>query len=124
VLLAIAVAAWFALSARQAIDTSRATAIVDQGSHATAAQERSVRALVHSARFLNPDKQLDVLLGQIATEHGDYAEAQRVLEPITRSEPQNIGAWQALAQASYHDRSRSGRALARVAALEPLRPQS
>jgi predicted Zn-dependent protease len=121
---ALVVCGWFALGARQAIDTSRAIAIIDHSSHVTAAQERRVRALVDGARPLNPDRQLDVILGQVAAERRDYSEARRVLEAVTRAEPQNIGAWVALAQAAGHDRSLFGRALAHVAVLEPRRPSS
>ena len=62
--LAIVACAWFVFGIRQAIDTSRATTIANQGNHATAAQEREVRSLVDGARLLNPDRQPAVLLGQ------------------------------------------------------------
>ena len=119
---AIVVCGWFALGARQAIDTQRATAIASRGLTASAAQVREVRSLVHGARVLNPDKQLDVLLGRVEIEHRDLAQARRVLEPVTRSEPQNIEAWVLLAAASGSQPSLLREALLRVHELEPRVP--
>ena len=97
---ALVACAWFVLGIRQAVNTSRAAAIANRGGHLTAAQVRRVSSLVHSATLLNPDKQPDVLLGQAEVQRGDLKRARRVLQPITRSEPQNIGAWIWLSRAS------------------------
>lgn len=119
---AVVVCAWFAFGARQAIDTSRATAIADRGNHASAAEEREVASLVRDSRLLNPDKQPDVLLGQVEVEHGDFARARRVLGAVTRSEPENLQGWLWLAHASPKDRGLFYSALLQVRRLEPLSP--
>jgi predicted Zn-dependent protease len=113
------VCAWFALGARQAIDTSRAMAIADRGNTATAAEEREVSSLVHDARALNPDQQPLITLGQVEIEHGDDASAVRVLEPITRSEPQNALAWQTLATAAGDNPALLSKALSHLRVLVP-----
>lgn len=122
VLLALVACVWFAVGARQAIDTSRATAIADQGSRLTRAQEHEVGSLVQGARLLNPDKQPDVLLGQAEEEHGDLRAAQQTLTAVTREEPGNLDAWVKLAEASRNDPKLFARVLARAAPLEPLLP--
>jgi cytochrome c-type biogenesis protein CcmH/NrfG len=119
---ALVACAWFAIGIRQAVDTSRATAIANQGTHATAAQVREVSSLRRGARLFNPDKQPDVLLGQIEVEHGDFASARRVLTAVTRSEPQNIAPWLWLARASASDPTLFYVAAFHVHALEPHVP--
>jgi hypothetical protein len=116
---AVVVCAWFALGARQAIETSRASSIANHGIHATAAQEHTVASLVRAARFLNPDKEPDILLGQTQIEHGDFARGRRVLLAVTRSEPQNVLAWVWVAH-SGGPGFRTG--LERVRMLDPLVP--
>ena len=120
--LALVACAWFAVGIRQAVDTSRAAGIANQGTHATAAQVREVSSLRRGARLLNPDKQPDVLLGQIELEHGDFASARRVLTAVTRTEPQNIAGWTWLARASVSDRALFFIAAFHVHALEPHAP--
>jgi hypothetical protein len=119
---ALVACAWFALGARQAIDTQRATAIVSQGRMATIAQERKVSSLVHAARFLNPDREPDLLLATAELEHGEQARARRLFESVARSEPQNLEAWVGLAEASSDNRALYAYALGRVRALEPRLP--
>ena len=119
---ALVVCAWFAIGARQAIDTQRASAIVARGTTATAREERDVASLVRGARFLNPDRQPDVLLGQIEVEHHDYAQARRVLEPVIRSEPENLQAWLFLAETANRDHRLLRQALVHVHRLEPRVP--
>jgi predicted Zn-dependent protease len=120
--LALVACAWFAFGIRQAIDTSRATAIANRGNHVTATQVHQVSSLAAGARLLNPDKQPDVLLGQTEFEHGDSAAARGVLEPVTRSEPQNVTAWLWLARASHGDAATFYEAALRVQQLEPRFP--
>jgi hypothetical protein len=122
VLAALVVSAWFALGVRQAIDTSRAAAIANETAHPTAAQVRTVASLARHARFLNPDKEPDVLLGQAEAEAGQLRRARAVLEGVTRSEPQNIEAWAWLARSAGPDLPLLFRAVARLHALEPRRP--
>jgi len=104
---ALIVCAWFALGARQAIDTQRASAIASAGITATAAQ------------VLNPDKLPDVLLGRVELEHRDYARARRVLESVVRSEPQDIQAWLWLAGAWAGHPALALRALRQLHRLDP-----
>jgi hypothetical protein len=120
--LALVACAWFAFGIRQAIDTSRAAAIANQGNYATAAQVHEVASLTRSARLLNPDEQPDVLLGQVETEHGDDSSARRVLGAVTRSEPQNLEAWLWLGHASRSDPVTFYVAAAHVRHLEPRLP--
>jgi hypothetical protein len=121
---ALVACAWFALGARQAIDTQRATAIVSQGRMATIAQERKVSSLVHAARFLNPDREPDVLLGAVEFKRGDSAQARRLLESVTRSEPQNLEAWLWLGRAWGGDVAVFQEALRHIRELEPRLPSS
>src|SRR5437588_6520169 len=121
-LLAAVVCAWFALSARQAIDTSSAVAIVGKANHETATQAREVQSLVHGATLLNPDKQPDLLLARAALERGEDARARRLFEAVARSEPQNLEAWLGLGEASPHNQRLYMYALTRVRALEPRLP--
>jgi hypothetical protein len=121
-LVAVVVSAWFALGARQAIDTQRAAAIASRGNAATTAQEREVASLVRAARELNPDKQPDVLLGEVEVEHHDYARARRVLEAVTRLEPQSVAAWVWLVQASRDEPRLFLHGLHQLHVLEPRLP--
>jgi hypothetical protein len=120
--LALVACAWFALGVRQAVDTSCATAIASQGTHASAGQVHQVSSLAHGAQFLNPDKQPAVLVGQIEVEHGDFAAARRVLTPVTRSEAQNVTAWLWLTRASADDPVLFYAAAFHVHELEPRLP--
>jgi hypothetical protein len=122
VAVALVVCAWFAIGAMQAIDTQRATAIVTRGATATAAQVREVRSLVRDARFLNPDRQPEVLLGQIEVERHHYAQARRVLEPVILSEPENLQAWLFLAETANRDHRLLRQALQHLHTLEPRVP--
>ena len=110
---------WFALGAHQAIDTQRATAIVSGKQTIGLAQVRAVSSLVHSARFLNPDREPDILLAEAEVEHRDYALARRRLHAVIRSEPQNIEAWLWLVHAGG---SQFNNAIQHARALEPRTP--
>jgi hypothetical protein len=118
---AFVVCGWFALGARQAIDTQRATAIVSGKQHISLAQERAVSSLVRAARLLNPDKEPDILLAKAEVEHHDYARARRRLEAVVRSEPQNAEAWLWLVPAGGPDVLNAAR---HVRELEPRSPSS
>jgi hypothetical protein len=119
---ALIVCAWFGLGVRQAINTSRAAAIANQGNHLTAAQERKVTSLVGDARLLNPDKEPDILIGQAEVEHGDFARARRLLDGVTRSEPQNLEGWLWLAHSAAGDPALLYTAVLHVRRLEPHSP--
>jgi predicted Zn-dependent protease len=122
--LALVACAWFALGARQAIDTSRATAIVSGASTLTPHDEQHALSLLGDAGTLNPDREVDILRAAALAERDKWAAAKRILFAVTRAEPQNIEAWFALAARSDPDRRLFLQALARVAALEPRRPSS
>jgi Tfp pilus assembly protein PilF len=117
--LALVACVWFAIGIRQAHDTARAAAIVSERRTATAGEEREVASLVGGARLLNPDKEIDVLLGAIEVEHHDFIRARQVLEAVTRSEPRNIQAWLWLAHSAAHDPALLYVALLHVRELEP-----
>lgn len=119
---AVAVCCWFALGARQAIETSRARVIANHGNGVTTAQEREVNSLVHAARLLNPDKEPEILLGEVVTEHGDFARARRILEAVTHAEPQNLEGWLWLAHASGSISAVFNSALMHIRLLEPKSP--
>ena len=117
VICALLVAAWFAVGARQALDTSRAAAIAGSSARLDAAQARRADSLLRDAAFLNPDHEVQLLRAQVALAHGERARARQLAASVTRAEPQNAQAWVLLARAS----SRAGffRALKHVAALVP-----
>jgi thioredoxin-like negative regulator of GroEL len=119
VVLSLLACVWFSIAIRQAHDTARASAIVSDGAPTGARQEREVSSLVDAARLLNPDKEIDVLLGEAEIEHGDYLRARHVLEAVTRSEPENIEAWLWLAHSATNDRSLLFIALLHVRQLDP-----
>lgn len=105
--------AWFVLGIVQAHAVGEATAIVDQNGDVSAHQAARVNSLLDTASTLNPDSTVDILHGQLQRRLGDSAAARRWFSQVTRREPENVLAWDLLAQAG--DIS----ALAHVAALEP-----
>ncbi len=120
VILAIVVCAWFALGIRQTRDTARATAIVSATQTPNAEQAARARSLLRSAGTLNPDRQLDVLRGQLALFRGENRSATRILEGVVHEEPQNVAAWVYLAQAAFNvDRREFGVAAKRITELDP-----
>lgn len=123
VLLALVVAAWFALGIRQTRDTAQATAIIASAASAngpSAAQAAHVRSLLRAAGTLNPDKQLDVLRGQLALLRNDNRGATRILEGVVAQEPLNVAAWVYLARAAFSvNRHEFGIAAQRIAQLDP-----
>ena len=102
-LIALAVCAWFALGIRQAHDTTAATAIVSGSAHLSAGQGHRAAALLHSAKLLDPDTEVDVLRGELALEQGNRLGARSILERVVAKEPDNALAWQWLAKASVGD---------------------
>jgi predicted Zn-dependent protease len=123
VILAVVVSAWFALGIRQTRDTARATAIIASAASAngpSAAQASHVRSLLRAAGTLNPDKQLDVLRGQVALLQGNNRVAARILEGVVAQEPLNVEAWVYLARAAFNvNRHEFGIAAQRIAQLDP-----
>ncbi len=95
------VCAWFALGARQAVDTSRAGAIIDHANTLTPQQAARAQALLSSASVLNPDRQVDILRGIVAQERNDPRRALAIFERVTQAEPMNVTAWVYVAQAGF-----------------------
>jgi hypothetical protein len=114
--------AWFGLGAHQAIDSSRAAAIVAEGGRISPAASRRAVALARGADTLNPDREVDILRAAALLERGDGAGARQILTSVTRAEPQNLEAWLWLARASAGDPKLVLAALRRVRALEPRLP--
>ncbi len=118
---AVAATAWFAIGIRQAIDTSRAIALINGPSHLSATEARRASSLLDSASTLNPDRTIDILRGHLAIDQGHNAAALAILEPVTRAEPQNLSAWVQLAYAAARagDRATLERAGHEVSQLFP-----
>lgn len=112
-LVALAACVWFVLSTRQAHDTARAASILSNSATVTPLEAGKVSSLLRSAAFLNPDRQVEILRGQLAAARGDKARATAIYLAVTRAEPRNLAAWDQLASINY------GPAFARIAELEP-----
>ena len=93
---ALAVSAWFALGWVQARDTGRADALVSGSTRLSAARATQARSLLDSAGTLNPDRTVDLVRAHLAFDQHHYETAIRILESVTRSEPQNVFAWSQL----------------------------
>lgn len=91
--LALVVGAWFALGWVQARDAGRADALLSATSSPSAGRAAEIRSLLSSAGTLNPDRTVDLSRARLALDHHDYATAIRILEGVTRAEPQNALAW-------------------------------
>ena len=119
--LAVVLIAWFVLGARQAHDLNQATAIA-QASTVSAAQARQADQLLDSAATLNPDREVDLTRAAIALDRNDIRRARLITERVTRAEPENIVAWDLLAQASQKDRPLLARAYLQLTRLQPPLP--
>jgi predicted Zn-dependent protease len=101
--LALAICAWFGLGIRQAHETDTAAAIITGTSRLAPAQADRAADLLHSAGFLNPDTQVDVLRAELELGQGRLATARSILERVVAQEPDNAIAWEWLARASSDD---------------------
>lgn len=90
---ALIVSAWFGLGWVQARDGGRADALVLSSNRLTPAQAARARSWLGSAGTLNPDRQVDLDRAHLAFDVRDYPAAIRILEAVTRAEPQNVLAW-------------------------------
>jgi tetratricopeptide repeat protein len=118
--LALAAAAWFAIGARQAHDTSRASAIIAGGGPVSRAQAKHASALLSSAGFLNPDSEVDVLRARLERAQGDLAGARAILDQVVAKEPDNAEAWFQLASSSAGSASTFVRAVRNFWRVDPL----
>lgn len=117
---AVAACAWFGLGLVQSIDTTRATAIVSSSAPITPQRAAQARSLLDSAGTLNPDKSVEILRGELASELNQPGRAVAVLDSVTASEPQNADAWVTLARvALHHDTPALERAVGHLAQLDP-----
>lgn len=117
---ALAVCGWFVVGTRQAHDLAAATSIVDAGRGAGPDRLAAAAADLHSAAFLDPDQEVNILRGRLAIARGQVPLARRILTGVTRSEPMNLEAWIWFTGASLGS-PREGRiGTARIAQLDPL----
>jgi len=121
-LLAAAACAWFALGVRQARGTNRATAIVTSGATLSPAQRRQAAGLLHGAKLLNPDTEVDVLRAELELDTRNPAAARLILEHVVSEEPDNAVAWEWLARASVGDPRELFLATLRIRQLVPPVP--
>jgi predicted Zn-dependent protease len=96
---AAAVAAWFGLGWIQARDMGRAQEIAG-GNRLTPGQVASAESLLSTAATLNPDRSVDQIRAQLASERHAYRQAISILKSVTHAEPLNLGAWVALSIAA------------------------
>jgi hypothetical protein len=101
VLVALTACAWFAISIRDTRDIDRATAILGARSHPSAAAARRVSSLLGDATLLNPDRQVELLRGQLALARGQTRAAQRIFLRVTQEEPENLLAWSWLGRTAH-----------------------
>jgi predicted Zn-dependent protease len=104
-------------------DTSRATALLSQG-RLSQHQVAEAGSLLATAGALNPDQTVNLLRGQLAYKEGLAARATRTFLAVTRSEPQNLQAWLALAHTSAHAPKDFVLALRHISQLLPPVPRT
>lgn len=121
-LLALAAAGWYVVGIRQAHDVNRASAIVSGTGRLSAPQARRAAALLHSAEFINPDRQVDLLRAQLDRDQGDLRGARTILKRVVAAEPDNLQAWLLLARSSVGDRKDFTAAAHRIQLLFPPVP--
>lgn len=117
--LAVVVCAWFALGAHQTHDLDAATGLVSGSSPPSPAQAQHISSLLSSAATLNPDRQVDVVRGQLELAQRRYASARQTFFGVIRSEPQNLTAWIGYLRASPDDPAAFLRALSGLKHLDP-----
>ena len=117
---ALLVVAWFGVGIRQAIDTNRASSIVQSSATLTPARARRADQLLREASFLNPDTRVQLLRSQVAMAAGHRGSARRLAAQVTRQEPLNAAAWYQLVRATGPT---AARALQRLAALVRTVPE-
>lgn len=121
VIAALFVGAWFGLGWVQARDSGRADALLSANSSPSPSQAGRIRSLLSSAGTLNPDRTIDLLRARLALDSHDYSTAIRLLQAVTRAEPENVFAWSQLGfTAGTAGQLRlAGRAAHHVALLDP-----
>jgi predicted Zn-dependent protease len=123
VVVALVVAAWFALGVREAHELNTVTSLLAAQPRLTAAQAAHADGLLSSAGTLNPDRREELLRGEVALAAGNEAVAQRIILRVAREEPDNIDAWAQLARAAGSNHRLVLLAYDNIARLSPrLRP--
>jgi hypothetical protein len=117
---AVVASAWFVLGIRQNAEIDRAASILTHSGRPTAAQLRDATSLLHSARLLNPDAEVNILRGRVAIEELAFPRARRILEGVVRDEPMNLEAWIWLGGASLTDKPEAQFAYSHWAQLDPI----
>ncbi len=119
-LVALIIAGWFVIGVRQAHGINAATAIITRSSTLSPSDARRADALLHEAKLLNPDQQVNILRGAVSLRSGHPLAAQRILLGVIHAEPQNLEAWLSLARAATRNEHLFTLALDQVRRLEPL----
>jgi hypothetical protein len=90
---ALAACAWFALGARAAHDQDAASNVLNQHLNLTAAEANQALSLIHNAKTLNPDQELNILRAQVEQHAGHAQQAVAIAKAVAREEPLNVNAW-------------------------------
>jgi hypothetical protein len=101
--ISVLVAAWFGIGVLQARDTAHATQNLSSGGRLSQARAHQTASELRDAGFLNPDRQVEILRGQLYLNQGNEPAARSLLIRLVKAEPDNLNAWIWLARASVHD---------------------
>jgi hypothetical protein len=91
--IAIIVAVWFVIGARQAHEVDAATALLDNGVGHSAAASHQTASLLSSAAVLYPGVDVALLRARLDMAQHDYAKAKLEIDRSVASEPDNVSAW-------------------------------
>jgi predicted Zn-dependent protease len=117
---ALVVCAWFVIGIRQAQDLNVATSILAAGQAAPAHELTIAAEALRSAKFLNPDQNVNILRGRLAIARGQDRQAQQILGAVTRKEPLNLEGWIWFTGANLGNKREGLIGTARIAQLDPL----
>ncbi len=120
-MVALVLAAWFALGIRESHEINTVTSIASAG-RLTPPQVRRADDLLQSAGTLNPDRQVQLLRGQVALAAGRSGDAQRLFLQVGHAEPMNLNAWAGLVRAAGSNHGLIRLALDNIARLAPKVP--
>jgi hypothetical protein len=122
VVVAVLIAADFAIGIRQAISVNALTALLGTGHALTPAQQRSAASNLSSAAFAYPGQDAQVLSAQVAMREHHYVHAKSIAESINRAEPDNLQGWVVLAAAGLliPDRAAALQAKREEILLDPI----
>ena len=121
--LALAVAAWLALSLHDQHYLDQATKIAARDpQNSSPARLRSIASALHKSERWNPSTRPRVLLADVELADRKPGRAIALVRPVLRAEPQNIEAWFVLVLAGHqrHDTRGAAAAQRRIDRLSPL----